>query len=117
MVVIDQIHYDCHCYGNLDRAALTAAPTGHRRPYLLGAKRDCDTKQYSMFYDFLRLICKVDQITKRKCVFHYYRIHHRKRPITAGLFRTGGDRLSPPVPNEPGGDAYVSPPVRNTTQR
>ena len=38
---------------------------------------------------------------------HYYRIHHRQRPITIGLFRTGGDSdsLSPPVPNGPGGDA------------
>ena len=34
-----------------------------------------------------------------------YRIHHRQRPITAGLFRTGGDSLSPPVPNGPSGDA------------
>ena len=44
--------------------------------------------------------------------YHYYRIHHRKRPITAGLFRTGGDSLSPPVPNEPGGDDNISPPGR-----
>ena len=48
---------------------------------------------------------------------HYYRIHHRKRSITADLFRTGGDSLSPPVPNEPGGDGNISPPVRNTTRR
>ena len=48
---------------------------------------------------------------------HYYRIHHRKRPITAGLFRTGGDSLSLPVPNGPGGDANISPSVRNTTPR
>ena len=36
---------------------------------------------------------------------HNYRMHHRKRPITAGLFRTGGDSLLPPVSNGPGGDA------------
>ena len=48
---------------------------------------------------------------------HYYRIHHRKRPITAGLFRTGGDSISPSVPNGPGGDANISPPVCNTTGR
>ena len=50
-------------------------------------------------------------------VKHYYRIHHRKRPITTGLFRTDGDSLSPPVPNGPGGDANISPPVRKMTRR
>ena len=48
---------------------------------------------------------------------HYYRIHHRKRPITAGLFQTGGDSLSPPVLNGPGGDILTSPPGCNMTRR
>ena len=39
---------------------------------------------------------------------HYYRIHHRQCPITAGLFRTGGDSISPPVSNGPSGDALDS---------
>jgi len=70
-------------------------------------------------YNFTEIkICGETNFPKKeKIAVHYYRIHHRKRPITAGLFRTGGDSLSPPVPNEPGGDANISPPVRNTTRR
>ena len=49
--------------------------------------------------------------------YHYYRLSHRKRPITAGLFQTGGDSLLPPVSNGPGGDVNISPPGRITNRR
>ena len=52
-----------------------------------------------------RIFSPLDQV---RITLHYYKIHHRKRPITAGLFRTGGDSLSPPVPNGLGGDALTA---------
>ena len=61
--------------------------------------------------------CVISLLSTLFLSFHYYRIHHRKHLITAGLVWTGGIRLSPPVLVGTGSDTRVSPPVRNTTRR
>ena len=59
------------------------------------------------------MCCKLDKalygLKQASCAWysHCYRYGNCKRLITAGLNQTGGDRLSPPVLNEPGGDRFL----------
>ena len=59
------------------------------------------------------MCCKLDKalygLKQASCAWysHCYRYGNCKRLITAGLNQTGGDRLSLPVLNEPGGDRFL----------